>query len=105
MASGLERKTPKDSLLPREFSVLSKEPLDLSLYRRGAKITITGEIQGSMLGEKMKPFPNPTYRYPLLLSKKIHLWKDYGYQYSTPYEPRRYDPSYDPRRGAGILRY
>jgi len=87
------------------FLVFVKEPLDLSLYKRGAKITVAGEIQGSTLGEKIKSITDTTYHYPLLLSKEIHLWKDYGYQYSTPYDPRRYDPSYDPHRGAGILRY
>ena len=88
-----------------KFLVLSKEPLDLSLYKRGVKITVAGEIEGLMPGEKIESVSDPTYRYPLLLSKETHLWKDYGYQYSTPYGPQRYDPSYDPRRGAGILRY
>jgi len=87
------------------FLVFVKEPLGLSLYKRGAKITVAGEIQGSTLGEKIKSITDPTYHYPLLLSKEIHLWKDYVYQYSAPYDPRRYDPSYDPHRGAGILRY
>jgi len=88
-----------------KFLVLSKEPLDLSLYKKGTKITVAGEIQGSKPGEKIKFISDPTYRYPLLLNKEIHFWKDYGYQYSTPYELQRYDPSYDPHRGAGILRY
>ena len=87
------------------FLVFVKEPLGLSLYKRGAKITVAGEIQGSKPGEKIKFISDPTYRYPLLLSKEIHFWKDYGYQYSAPHEPQRYDPSYDPNRGAGILRY
>lgn len=87
-----------------EFLVLSKEPLDLSLYKKGTKITVAGEIQGSKPGEKIKFISDPTYRYPLLLSKEIHLWKDF-FQYSAPYDPQRYDPSYDPHRGAGILRY
>lgn len=88
-----------------KFLILLKEPLDASLHRRGVRITVAGEIQGSMQGEIIKSVSDPTYRYPLLLSKEIHLWKEYGYQYSTPYEPRRYDPSYDPHRGAGVLRY
>ena len=87
------------------FLILLKEPFDSSLYRRGARITVAGEIQGSMQGEEIKSVSDPAYRYPLLLSKEIHVWKDYGYQYSTPYQPRTYDPSYDPHRGAGILRY
>lgn len=88
-----------------KFLILLKEPLDSSLYGREVRITVAGEIQGSMLGEEINPATDPTYRYPLLLSKEMHLWRDYGYQYSTPYQPRTYDPSYDPHRGAGILRY
>jgi starvation-inducible outer membrane lipoprotein len=88
-----------------KFLVLSKKPADASPYAGKVRITVAGEIQGSMQGEKVKSVSDPTYRYILLLSKEIHIWKEYGYQYSTPYEPQRYDPSYDPHRGAGILRY
>jgi outer membrane lipoprotein len=98
-------KPKRTVLLQGKFLVFLKEPLDPSRYRMGGRITVAGEIQGSMQGEEIKSVSDPTYRYPLLLSKEIHVWKDYGYQYSTPYEPQTYDPSYDPDRGAGILRY
>ena len=91
--------------LQGKFLVLVKDHLDLSPYQRGKRVTVAGEIQGSMLGEEINPATDPTYRYPLLLSKEMHFWKDYGYQYSTPYKPQTYDPSYDPHRGSGILRY
>ena len=87
-----------------KFLILIKENLDLSFYKRGTKITVAGEIQGVVQGEKASSFTDVAYRYSLLLSKEIHLWKDF-FQYSAPYDPRRYDPSYDPHRGAGILRY
>lgn len=87
-----------------KFLVFVKEHLYLLLYKRGEKVTVAGEIQGEILGEEGKSLTDITYRYPFLLSKQIYLWKDYP-QYSTPYDPRRYDPSYDPHRGAGILRY
>ena len=100
------REKPRRTVsLQGKFLVLVKDHLDLSPYQRGKRVTVAGEIQGSMLGEEINPATDPTYRYPLLLSKEMHLWKDYGYQYSTPYEPQKYDPSYDPHRGAGILRY
>ncbi len=86
-----------------KFLVLSKEPLDLSLYKKGTKITVAGEIEGSILGEEIKSVSDLTYHYPLLLEKQIHAWK-HSYQYSTPYPPQFHDPSYGPR-GMGILRY
>ena len=66
------------------FLVLLEEPLDLSLYRRGVKITVAGEIEGSMSGGKIKSVSDPTYQYPLILSKETHVWKDYFYPYSSP---------------------
>lgn len=100
------REKPKRTVsFQGKFLVLLKEPSDASVYRSGDRITVAGEIQGSMQGEEIKSVSDPTYRYPLLLSKEVHVWKRTGYQYSTPYEPQTYDPSYDPHRGAGILRY
>ncbi len=84
-----------------KFLVFSKEPLDLSLYKRGTEITVAGEIEGSMPGEKVKSVGDSTYRYPLLLSKEIHLWKGRSYSYSSlPY----YRGASEYRYG-GILRY
>jgi outer membrane lipoprotein len=87
-----------------KFLILVKEPLGSFQYDREAKITVAGEIERIIPGEKIESVSDPTYRYPLLLSKEFHLWRG-GYQFSTPYDPRRYDPFYDPHRGAGILRY
>jgi len=67
-----------------KFLVLIKEPLDLPLYKTGIKITVAGEIEGSMLGEKLKSASDPTYRYPLVLSEETHFWKDYFSPYSSP---------------------
>jgi len=87
-----------------KFLVFVKEPLDLSLYKRGTKITVAGEIQGAIQGEKIESLGEISYRYPIISSRQIYLWKDF-FQYSAPYDQQRYDPSYDPHRGAGILRY
>jgi starvation-inducible outer membrane lipoprotein len=87
------------------FLVIAKEPVDASLYTTKVRITVAGEIQGSMQGEKVESVSDPTYCYPVLLSYEIHLWKDYDYPYSTPYGPQGYDPFYDPWRGAGVVRY
>ena len=99
------REKPKRTVSFRgKFLVVLKEPVDDSRYSSGVRITVAGEIQGSMQGEKVESVSDPAYRYPLLLSKEIHLWKDYSYPYSTPYGPQGDDPLYDPLRGAGILR-
>ena len=87
------------------FLVLLKGPIDVSLYRRGVRITVAGEINGSIQGEKIKSVSDPTYRYPILLSKEIHLWNDYAYESSTPYGPQGYDPSKYLHPGTDILHY
>jgi outer membrane lipoprotein len=65
------------------FLILLRDPLDPSHYRERARITVAGEIQGSMPGEKIESLSDPTYRYPLLLSKEIHVWGDGVYPYSN----------------------
>ena len=97
-------KPKKTVTFQRNILVLVNDYLDINLYQRGKRITVAGEIQGVVQGEKASSLTDGAYRYPLFLSKEIRRWKDY-FQYSTPYDPRRDDPSYDPHRGAGILRY
>lgn len=85
-----------------KFLVRSKEPLDLSLYERGVKITVAGEVQGSMPGEKIESVSDSTYRYPLLLSEEIHLWKGRSYSYSWVPDDRT---TWEYQHYGGILRY
>jgi len=85
-----------------KFLVLSKEPLDPSDYTRGTKITVAGEVEGSVPGERIKSVSDPTYRYPLLASEEIHLWKDYGYPYSWVPDDRT---TWEYRHYGGILHY
>ena len=78
------------------FLLSSKESLDPRLYGRGVKITVAGEIQGSMPGEKIKSVSDPAYRYPLILSQEIHLWEEYLSPHSSippPSGPWWDDPS------------
>ena len=84
------------------FLVLFKEPLDASLYRRGARVTVAGDIQGSMEGDKIKSVSDPTYRYPLLLSKETHVWKHHSYPYSSVPD---YRETWGYSRSHGILGY
>jgi len=90
--------------LQGKFLVLVKDHLDPSPYQRGKRVTVAGEIQGAIQGEKIESLGDISYRYPIISSRQIYLWKVF-FQYSAPYDSRRYDPSYDPHRGAGILRY
>ena len=76
--------------------VLGERFLDPYHYRKGKEITVAGEI----LGEKTRPLGKMEYRYPLLLSKQIYLWRKHPYYYPPPYypyDPRWYDRYDDPR--------
>lgn len=87
-----------------KFIVIEKEFLDLSLFKKGKKITVAGEIQGAIFGEKIKFVSEKDYRYPLILSRQIHLWKEYFSPYSglppprSPHDPYWYDPLERPLR-------
>jgi len=73
-----------------KFLVLVKSHLGLSLYERGKDITVAGEIEGEIQGKGDQRLTDDTYRYPLVLSKELHLWKNYFYPYSSvPAEPGR----------------
>jgi outer membrane lipoprotein len=85
-----------------EFLVLFKKTLDPSRYKRGVRITVAGEILGSIQGEKIKSVSDPTYRYPLLLNKQIHVWKYVPYPYSSAPDERE---TWEYREYEGILRY
>lgn len=100
------REKPKGYVAPQgKFIILFGEFLDFSFFKKGKKITVVGELQGEIPGEKINSLSEKDYRYPIILSKQTHLWKDYSYQYSSSYTPQMYDPLYDPSHGAGILRY
>jgi len=66
-----------------KFLVSVKEPLDLSIYKRGKRVTIAGEIQGEIEGSKVKELSDSTYRYLVLLSKEMHVWGYPFYSYSS----------------------
>lgn len=85
-----------------EFLVLFKESLDLSHYKKGVRITVAGEILGSIQGEKIKSVSDPAYRYPLLLSKEVHVWEHRSYPYSSVPDDRQ---TWEYRNYEGILRY
>ncbi len=85
------------------FLVLVQKFLDPHIYRPDREITVAGRIAG----ERTKPLGQMDYRYPLLLSEQIYLWREYRYAYPPPYYPYfpyypwgYYSPwYYDPWRG------
>jgi outer membrane lipoprotein len=71
-------KAAKDS--EGRFLILADKYLDPNLYQKEKRITVAGEI----LGEQIKPLGDMDYRYPIISSKQIHLWKEPNYR---PYLP------------------
>jgi outer membrane lipoprotein len=71
------------------FLILVDKYLDPYLYQEGRRITVAGEISG----EQIKLLGEMDYRYPLVLSKQIHLWEEYSYHHYPYYYPWGY---YDP---------
>jgi outer membrane lipoprotein len=85
-----------------KFLVLVKEPRDLSIYKRGKRITLVGEIQGEIQGNKIKELTDPTYRYPVVLNKELHVWWYPFYPYSSVPDPRT---TWEYYQYDGILKY
>jgi outer membrane lipoprotein len=84
------------------FLVLVKEPPDLSIYKRGSRITLAGEIQGEIEGSKIKGLTDPTYRYPVVLNNEMHVWKSHSYPYSRAPD---YRTTWEYQHYHGILHY
>jgi outer membrane lipoprotein len=90
------REEPNDtSPSDGRFLIFAEKYLDPYLFRRGKKITVAGEI----LGEKTMALGEMDYRYPLVSSKQIYLWREYYYYpapHYYPYSPYYYyDPWWD----------
>jgi len=78
-----------------KFLILFRKFLDFSRFDTGEKITVAGEIQGTAQEDGIKFLSEKGYRYPVILSEEIRLWKDYSYHYSSP-EPYVGRYWYDP---------
>jgi outer membrane lipoprotein len=89
------REKPEASFAPRgKFLIRTRELLDFSRFKIKEKVTVAGEIEGSIQGEKIQS-GDKSYRYPVISSKEIHLWKSL-YAYSNPLPPHDiwwYDPA------------
>jgi outer membrane lipoprotein len=66
------RGRPKDiDVSHGRFLALHPEYLDCGIYRKGRKITMSGEI----IGQKTLPLDEIEYTYPLISATEIHLWE------------------------------
>ncbi len=99
---GWNEKPKRTVTFQGRFLVTSNEPLDASRYRSGSEITVAGEVLGSLRGEKIKFLSDPTYGYPLVLSKEIHVWKHHLPEYS---EVPDYRATWEYHHYEGVLRY
>lgn len=96
MPLGWRRKPEEAYASEGKFLILVRKFLDFSQFDKVKKITVAGEIQGAVKGEEIKSLTERGYRYPIILSEEIHLWKEYLYPYSSPQPylgPWWYDPS------------
>jgi outer membrane lipoprotein len=63
--------------------------LDSEIYKQGRQVTVAGTVQG----EKVHLLGEIEYRYPYLLIKEIHLWKE---EEPVQYESYPWGLWYDP---------
>ncbi|NJD90407.1 MAG: hypothetical protein FIA91_02655 [Geobacter sp.] len=91
---------PEDSFLSYgRFLAATESFLDPLVFRRGALISLVGEIKG----KKSQRLENMDYTYPLLQMRDWYLWKgstgDFNCKYpvSAPqYDPNSYGYGYEP---------
>jgi outer membrane lipoprotein len=93
MPLGWRGRPEEPSASEGKFLVLFGEYFDFSHFNKGRKITVAGEIQRVVRGEEIESLSEKDYRFPLLLSEEIHLWKEYFYPYSSP--PPYFSPWWD----------
>ena len=55
--------------------------LDRAIYREGRKVTVVGRIEGV----KVRKLGEIDYRYPLIVVRDIHLWKEEKPRVCDPY--------------------
>jgi outer membrane lipoprotein len=79
---------PKDvDISHGRFIALYPGYLETTVYKKGRKVTIVGEVYG----KEGRPLGEILYSYPLLKAVQVHLWPVYEYH---DYPPYWYDPYY-----------
>lgn len=82
---------PEDSLLSfGRFLVTTDSFIDPMVFRKGALITLIGEIKG----KRVQRLESIDYMYPLLAMREWHLWRGSDAEFNCIYPAAA--PQYDP---------
>jgi outer membrane lipoprotein len=74
------------------FLALYQGLLESQIYRKGRRVTLAGTVQG----EKIMKLGEIDYRYPYIVIKEIHLWKEERPLRYEPYPWDFWDPWWHP---------
>ena len=74
------------------FFALYQGLLESEIYRKGRRVTLAGVVQG----EKIMKLGEIDYRYPYIVIKEIHLWKEEKPLRYEPYPWGFWDPWWHP---------
>jgi outer membrane lipoprotein len=74
------------------FLALYHGLLESEIYRKGRRVTLAGIVQG----EKIMKLGEIDYRYPFIVIKEIHLWKEERPLRHEPYPWGFWDPWWYP---------
>jgi outer membrane lipoprotein len=72
------------------FLAIHEQFLDGEIYRKGRKVTVVGVVHGV----EVKKLGEIDYKYPYLIIKEIHLWKEKQPCESGPYYIKFWEPFY-----------
>lgn len=67
-----EGKPIKTDISEGRFLAFYNGFLDAAIYRKRREVTIAGTVEG----ERVQPLGEMKYRYPYLVIREIHLWKE-----------------------------
>jgi outer membrane lipoprotein len=93
-----ERKTASED----EFFILIEGARDFSQFERGKRITVAGEVRGTVRDEGYREVSGTELDSPVLTASSVHLWKEKSHPYSNPPDERG---SWEYSHYSGILRY
>ncbi len=101
---GLDRKQRPDEKAATgdQFFVLMEGERDFSQFERGRKITVAGDVMGTLKGKGYRDLSGLDETAPVILGRSVHVWKERAYSYSNAPDERG---SWEYRHYSGILRY
>ncbi len=89
-----QNKPKPQDLSEGRFLVETRKFLDPEIYSKNRKLTVGGKV----LGMRLQPLGNRSYRYPVIEAEEVHLWpKEVHYiRPYSPYYPWHYPWYHDP---------